>query len=89
MGKNNKTTTKKQQKNNNKYISDITDPILTKLEIITITTETTTIITKTKTTTHSTTKTRSTQILAIDDLNQTKLKLGFWIKNNNKAKTMK
>ena len=38
--------------NNNKYISATTDQILTKLEIITITTEST----KTKTTTHSTTQ---------------------------------
>ena len=51
--------------------------------MITITTETTTII-KTKTTIQE-----QQQISAIDDLNQTKLKLGFWIKNNNKAKTMK
>ena len=34
-------------------------------------------------------KQQQQQISAIDDLNQTKLKLGFWIKNNNKAKTMK
>ena len=51
--------------------------------MITITTETTTII-KTKTTIQE-----QQQISAIDDLNQTKLKLSFWIKNNNKAKTMK
>ena len=50
-----------QNKNNdsNKYISDITDPISTKLEIITKTTETTTMITKIKTTTHSTTTTNN------------------------------
>ena len=55
--------------------------------MIIIITETTTIITKSKT--HSTTKKQEQkQISAIDELNQTKLKLGFWIKNNNKAKTM-
>ena len=81
------TTKQNNSNNNNKYISAITDPISTKLEIITITTGTTTIITKTKT--HSTTrKQEQQQISAIDELNQTKLKLGFWIKNNNKAKTM-
>ena len=41
-----------QTNNNNKYIPAITDPISTKLEIITITIETTNITTKTKTTTH-------------------------------------
>ena len=55
---------KQQQKNNsNKYISAITDPCWTKLEMITITTETTLITTKTKTTTHSTTKNNKSQLL--------------------------
>ena len=49
----NSTSTQVKTKSNNKYLSAITDPILTKLEILTITTETSRIITKTKTTTHT------------------------------------
>ena len=62
-----------QHNNNNKYIFDITGPILTKFEIITITIETTIITTKTKTTTQlTTTNQQQQQISDTNDLNWTK-----------------